>query len=338
MTNLRNLVDTSDEVLRGLKALGTEATNKDPWLIQILMQKLDTETKRLWSVKTAERNFPILKEFLEFLNVGCSSLELMTCNDSDTKVPTKSNFIAGKNNPRSRSDKNCLKCSGVHKLFRCMKFKNMDLIVRKNYVKNHYLCFLCLNNHKLKDCPNNYLKCSICQGKYNYFLHEDSNRNSAFLLNVNANCKRDADNTLIGSVGQQEISSIELDAVNTTLNSSTSVNNAKCVSFLPTTKVLLYNNEGGSFLFRALLDSGSESSFISENAINILGLKRCNDRLSLSGISGIQAGNTRGSVGLKSRSRFCKDQLTIKAYILNKVTSQVPVERVNIKELDYLEG
>ncbi|GFW26610.1 DUF1758 domain-containing protein [Trichonephila clavipes] len=191
MTNLRNLVDTSDEVLRGLKALGTEATNRDPWLIQILMQKLDTKTKRLWSVKTAERDFPTLKEFLEFLNVTCSSLELMTCNDSDTKVPTKSNFIAG-------------------------------------------------------------------------------------------------------SVGQQEISNIELDAVNTTLNSSTSVNNAECESFLPTAKVLLYNNEGGSFLFRALLDSGSESSFISENAINILGLKRCNDRLSLSGISGIQAGTTRG--------------------------------------------
>ncbi|GFS60748.1 hypothetical protein TNCV_2001541 [Trichonephila clavipes] len=117
------------------------------------MQKLDTETKRLWSVKTAEKDFPTLKEFLEFLNVGCSSLELMTCNDSDTKVPTKSNFIAG-------------------------------------------------------------------------------------------------------SVGQQEISNIELDAVNTTHNSSTSVNNAKCVSFLPTAK-------------------------------------RCIDKLSLSRISGIQTGQTK---------------------------------------------
>ncbi|GFY16192.1 DUF1758 domain-containing protein [Trichonephila clavipes] len=175
----------------------------------------------------------------------------------------------------------------------------MDLIARKNFVKNHYLCFLCLSNHKLKDCPNNYLKCSICQGKHNYLLHEDSNRNSAFWLNANANCKRDADNTLIGSVGQQEISNIELNAVNTTLNSSTSVNNAKCVPFLPTAKVLLHNKEGGSFLFRALLGSGSESSFVSENAINILGLKRYNDRLFLSGISGIQAGTTRGSVGLK---------------------------------------
>ncbi|GFY16193.1 uncharacterized protein TNCV_2348381 [Trichonephila clavipes] len=30
MTILRNIVDTSDEVLRGFKALGTEATNRDP--------------------------------------------------------------------------------------------------------------------------------------------------------------------------------------------------------------------------------------------------------------------------------------------------------------------
>ncbi|GFR21559.1 DUF1758 domain-containing protein [Trichonephila clavata] len=96
------------------------------------------------------------------------------------------------------------------------------------------------------------------------------------LLNDNVNCKQDTDNTLKGS--QQDESNTELDASNTSLNSSTSVNNAKCVSFSPIAKVLLHNNEGGSYLFRALLDSGSESSFISKNAIHILGLKRYNNR------------------------------------------------------------
>ncbi|GFY46908.1 uncharacterized protein TNIN_164231 [Trichonephila inaurata madagascariensis] len=47
MTNLRNLGVTCDEVLRGSKALVTEVTNRDPWLMQILMQQLDTETKQL---------------------------------------------------------------------------------------------------------------------------------------------------------------------------------------------------------------------------------------------------------------------------------------------------
>ncbi|GFS84734.1 uncharacterized protein NPIL_271271 [Nephila pilipes] len=77
LTNLRNIVGTSDEVLRGLKALGNEATSRDPWLIQLLLQKLDPETRRLWSVKTSDVELPTWEEFLEFLNTRCSTLEFM---------------------------------------------------------------------------------------------------------------------------------------------------------------------------------------------------------------------------------------------------------------------
>ncbi|GBL93141.1 hypothetical protein AVEN_216490-1 [Araneus ventricosus] len=89
VTNLRNLVDTNDEVLRGLNALGTETTSRDPWLMQLLLQKLDPETKRLCSVKTADIDFSTLKEFIEFLNIRFSHLDLMICKESDTKLPTK---------------------------------------------------------------------------------------------------------------------------------------------------------------------------------------------------------------------------------------------------------
>ncbi|KAF8784313.1 hypothetical protein HNY73_010009 [Argiope bruennichi] len=99
-----------------------------------------------------------------------------------------------------------------------------------------------------------------------------------------------------------------------------------------------YEEAWGRLMDRALLDSGSESSFVSENVINILGLKRKNARMALSGISGVQAGTTRGSVNLKIGSRFSEECLTVNAFILNKVTSQIPVENINIKELDYLKG
>ncbi|GBM48201.1 hypothetical protein AVEN_72478-1 [Araneus ventricosus] len=122
------------------------------------------------------------------------------------------------------------------------------------------------------------------------------------------------------------------------INSSTSINNSKCISFLPTAKVLLYNNEGDSFSFKALLDCCSESSFVSENVINILGLKRKNDRLSLSGISGVSARTTRGSVKLKMGSRFNEEFVTVSANILNQVTSQIPVENIDTKDLNYLKG
>ncbi|GFS66893.1 DUF1758 domain-containing protein [Nephila pilipes] len=86
-----------------------------------------------------------------------------------------------------------------------------------------------------------------------------------------------------------------------------------------------------------MLNNGSEFSFVSENVINILGLKRKNDRLYLGEISGFLAGSTRGSV-LKVGSRFNKEFLTVNAYILNKVTSQFPVVNIDIKELDSLKG
>ncbi|KAF8785634.1 hypothetical protein HNY73_011149 [Argiope bruennichi] len=258
-TNLRNIVDTSDEVLRGLKSLGEEASSRDPWLIHLLLQKLDPETRRLWSVKTSEIEFPTWEEFLEFLNTRCSSLELMVYNESDAKIPTKSNFVACENIQRNKSDKNCLKCSGMHKLFKCIKFRNMDLNARKNFVKRNYLCFLCLNSHKIKDCTNSHLKCTICKGNHNSLLHEDVKRvvNSARVSESepepnDQTPKHPSEDDIRQGGETQRNKSVEPQRP---VSSSTCLNNSKFITFLPTAKVLLYNSEGDSFLFRALLDS-----------------------------------------------------------------------------------
>ncbi|GFQ98582.1 uncharacterized protein TNCT_68331 [Trichonephila clavata] len=66
--NLRKLLDTSDECLRGLNALGEQASSKDCWLIYLLLQKIDPESKRLWAVKSSEEEFPNMKAFLDFLS------------------------------------------------------------------------------------------------------------------------------------------------------------------------------------------------------------------------------------------------------------------------------
>ncbi|GFQ97868.1 DUF1758 domain-containing protein [Trichonephila clavata] len=87
--NLRKLLDTSDECLRGLNALGEQASSKDCWLIYLLLQKIDPESKRLWAVKSSEEEFPNMKVFLDFLNVRCSSLELMSNDESECKPPIR---------------------------------------------------------------------------------------------------------------------------------------------------------------------------------------------------------------------------------------------------------
>ncbi|GFX19157.1 uncharacterized protein TNCV_3013011 [Trichonephila clavipes] len=58
----------SDECLRGLNALGEQASSKDCWLIYLLLQKIDPESRRLWAIKSSEEEFPNMKAFLDFLN------------------------------------------------------------------------------------------------------------------------------------------------------------------------------------------------------------------------------------------------------------------------------
>ncbi|KAG8173076.1 hypothetical protein JTE90_026113 [Oedothorax gibbosus] len=65
---LRKISDTADEVIRGLKGLGTEASSRDPWLIYINLDKLDSETKQLWAQAKCEDQFPTFDEFIDFLN------------------------------------------------------------------------------------------------------------------------------------------------------------------------------------------------------------------------------------------------------------------------------
>ncbi|GFU36033.1 DUF1758 domain-containing protein [Trichonephila clavipes] len=217
--NLRKLLDTSDECLRGLNALGEQASSKDCWLIYLLLQKIDPESRRLWAIKSSEEEFPIMKAFLDFLN------------GNETSQGEGAN--AGTRNEAS-------------------EFK--------------------------------------------------------------------------GQAGESQI------------YSGASVNSELNLSFLPTANVKIFynNNSNESIICRALLDSGSERCFISERVANILGLKRKSSKKFL--FAGVTAGQTKGCVDLVIGSQSSNERLEVNAFILNKVTSQIPSEFLDVKDLDYLKS
>ncbi|GFU27925.1 uncharacterized protein TNCV_450191 [Trichonephila clavipes] len=73
--------DSYEEAWRKLLDIGEQASSKDCWLIYLLLQKIDPESRRLWAIKSSEEEFPNMKALLDFLNVRCSSLELMLNNE-----------------------------------------------------------------------------------------------------------------------------------------------------------------------------------------------------------------------------------------------------------------
>ncbi|GFY31594.1 DUF1758 domain-containing protein [Trichonephila clavipes] len=53
---------------------------------------------------------------------------------------------------------------------------------------------------------------------------------------------------------------------------------------------------------------------------------------------GITAGQTKGCVDLVIGSQSSNERLEVNAFILNKVTSQIPSEFLDVKDLDYLKS
>ncbi|GFX98336.1 integrase catalytic domain-containing protein [Trichonephila clavipes] len=81
--NLRNIADTSDEVIRGLKSIDTKAESRDVWLIYILLQKVDPKTRQEWAQFSNNIDFPTFEAFIEFLNNRCTYLELYNRNSTE---------------------------------------------------------------------------------------------------------------------------------------------------------------------------------------------------------------------------------------------------------------
>ncbi|XP_062557932.1 uncharacterized protein LOC134222795 [Armigeres subalbatus] len=65
------------EAKRILKALGNEYETRDPWLIHLLLEKVDRETRTLWAQKIIDEENPLFADFIEFLQKRCDTLE--TC-------------------------------------------------------------------------------------------------------------------------------------------------------------------------------------------------------------------------------------------------------------------
>ncbi|GFR28973.1 integrase catalytic domain-containing protein [Trichonephila clavata] len=123
--DLRNLVDTCIKHLRALKLLNIEHNAfSELLLIQLVMQVLDTETKRLFEMTLESTDIPKWDDFLAFLNKRCLFLE----NLPSAGTKDKQNF---KDSPRHKSfilhtdanvDKKCKLCSLNHDLYNCDKF------------------------------------------------------------------------------------------------------------------------------------------------------------------------------------------------------------------------
>lgn len=321
-SGLKQLLDTTRECLHSLDNLGIKTNTWDVLIIFLVSQKLDSESRKLWERTIAGTNqeLPKFKEFEEFLENRFRSLEFL-----DTRVQ-KSNCTH-----LTTAVLSCIFCSDNHKLCNCKKFAKETIDSRRDFVQAQHLCFNCLNSgHSVYQCTMS-TRCRLCKKKHHTLLHPKSTKS------VSDKTDQSVDKAVVATVTETVSKS--------QTPTSSETNDYKvfttCVPYAHSQVLLataLVNVQSNKFrtpvVLRSLLDQGSQASFITESAVQLLGLKKMPGTNLVSGLGGDQGMTvaSKSTVLIKIQSRLDPTfVITVKAHVLNKVTTLLPTRKVSVK-------
>ncbi|XP_055632920.1 uncharacterized protein LOC129773346 [Toxorhynchites rutilus septentrionalis] len=175
-TGLRSLHDTSDETIRALKAMQRE--DRDVWLMFIIEEKLDHETRQQWYQKRADMDinevtFDHLLKFVDTKGTALQSLQPIRSQHSfaqnqNPKFRSANTLVSSTQNSDEKVCQYCYKLP--HSLYQCGKFFHASPKDRLSFVRKQNLCFNCLKAHRGQVCTSS--SCRTCGKSHHTRLHE----------------------------------------------------------------------------------------------------------------------------------------------------------------------
>lgn len=328
--DVRGLLDSTMECLNGLKNLGVNVSTWDIIVIYIVSAKLDTETRKLWETQiSTEDDLPTLTQFVEFLEARFRALEFL---DAESNKPKTSKFVKSKVHLGVDSGNKvhvlnpCPFCNEHHKLAYCKLFAKESYDSRRGFVQKRGLCFNCFGTHGVKFCRQN-TNCHICQKRHHSLLHQR--------LALNTATTTDNMNSAVSNIqatspeGQQSTSNVT--------SHFSKESSAATQVLLATAVVEARTQHGVTQRIRALLDQGSQASFITESAVQLLGLKKRSMKSIISGLGGGQGSlASEKSVMVTLHSRLDPNfSIRVQAHVLSNITSLLP--SATVMTLDWPE-
>ena len=298
---LRKLLSSFDENLMAIGALRTDVTKSDFLLVKILAEKLDKESRRQWELEHPGTALQTLDQLRAFITTRAQALESVQSDRQDRttsnkghvdKQPKQSSqvYSSGSHKPET-----CPQCSEQHPIFHCSTFKGLDIGKRSEICKEKSLCFNCLRaGHSSRECKSN-STCRTCQKRHRTLLHRPQGTSS--LLSSTQSTQ-----------GHQAGSSFTS-------------------TLLPTAMVEIKTDSNKFLSFRALLDSGSQLTCITEKCRKRLGLKPRQADVEISGIGGNFSTRSASIVHLEIVSSHQRPIQTT-AVVLEKVTKLLPSQRI----------
>ncbi|XP_076036051.1 uncharacterized protein LOC143022004 [Oratosquilla oratoria] len=302
-----------------------ERFNTQEYILDIL-QRCQGFVRNKWKQKALSHKretdtYPSLSQFAEFINVmadeACDPVYGLQSTGKGQNVKSTSCNVAASESKYpvklGRAGSTCVVCGEGHRLFYCEEFKGMKPECRLEVVKRHKLCFNCLlSGHGANKCFKQSI-CSVpgCGLKHTKFIHvpaKDSQGNGGVV--ENSECQE---------------SSVVMNGY---------VNDARSKIYLPILPVVVDNK----LKVTALLDSGSDTTFVTERVALELGLEGDLKEYTMSTLGGTRETQSKVvSLSLTSPDGRREASVT-NVMVVPRVPVRQPPVKIEIDEFPYFKG
>ncbi|XP_058816675.1 uncharacterized protein LOC131679948 [Topomyia yanbarensis] len=295
---------------------------RDIWLLYILVDKLDPDTKQLWFQKKADMTDEeiTLDRFLKFVDSHSCALKSMQPSRSRTsttffkppvKVQPRTPTLVSTNHVSHTVCGYCDK--SPHQLYQCGKFFNSTANEGFAYISRQKLCQNCLKLHAGEAGKSG--SCRKCNQFHHTRLHEAFHPPAAQTITSTSSAME-----LSGphSVAQSLVSHLNL------------INDLVDTNFLLLTVTInVQDKHGRPLACRAIIDCASHTSYITTDLCDKLGLSTTDVDFEFGGISG-NFGHASKDALVTFSSRCSEYQNVIPCVVLDRITSELPIKPVDI--------
>ncbi|XP_055840326.1 uncharacterized protein LOC129907882 [Episyrphus balteatus] len=335
-------------------ALKSYEINVDSWnaiLIFLCASRLPDKTLNLFEsslVKPTE--VPTWEQMNTFLSNRYRVLESVSEMKQITPKPNKtpsSKPISPKVKPiqnfHLKVTPSCQVCSEQHPLRLCPIFLKMSVDDRHKTVRKHKFCFNCLAiTHNAQQCQST-STCLRCKGRHHTLLHFER-KLSTINNSIHQNTPLHSSQRFSPSSSQLDSSAsssplVKLDHQHNIQSTSTS-NHIVMFSktfrqVLLATAIVKIHHFGNDFHLRALIDQGSEVSFITEHFQKLIGLPTQSTQARICGMGTTETASSSKLCTFTLFSNNVRDfKIQVEALVLKKLTSNLPAVSMNLTQTE----
>lgn len=313
--DLSDVLNTLELHAAALKSLGEDTFST--MMMCIALTKIDSATRKLWKLSLKEGELPTHAQLTAFLRrIIISSDEPSTSykGDSSNRHCKSRSRSHHQNNGRApkqvrsfvtTATNDCNLCKEKHQLFHCQEFRKLSPKEKYQAATRASICINCLRSgHNIKQCTSSFT-CKTCHKKYHTWLHFTDGSSS----------------TSEGSGATQP----QIPPQPSRTHSL--VANIPSKDLLVTAKINVQSVSGNMISCRVLLDTCSNTNFMTERLAALLGLDKTSLSIPIGAMNKTRT-VTNHLVTARVRSRIYNFVRTLNFLTIDDIAGLVPDERI----------